>query len=47
MARIDSTDSPAGRSLYAAIERVCIELAQAIVRDGEGATSSASSSAAS
>lgn len=36
--RIDSTDSPAGRSLYAAIERVCIELAQAIVRDGEGAT---------
>jgi glutamate N-acetyltransferase/amino-acid N-acetyltransferase len=38
MARIDSTDSPAGRSLYAAIERICIELAQAIVRDGEGAT---------
>jgi len=38
MARIASTDSPAGRSLYAAIERICIELAQAIVRDGEGAT---------
>jgi len=38
MARIDSADSPAGQLLYAAIEGVCIELAQAIVRDGEGAT---------
>jgi len=38
MPRITSADSDAGRALCAAIERVCIELAQAIVRDGEGAT---------
>lgn len=38
MPRITSAESDAGRALYAAIERVCIELAQAIVRDGEGAT---------
>ena len=38
MPRITSASSDAGRALYAAIERVCIELAQAIVRDGEGAT---------
>jgi glutamate N-acetyltransferase/amino-acid N-acetyltransferase len=38
MPRISDADSPAGRALYAAIEQVCIELAQAIVRDGEGAT---------
>ncbi len=38
MTRITSAGSDAGRALYAAIERVCIELAQAIVRDGEGAT---------
>lgn len=36
--RITDADSPAGISLYSAIEQVCIELAQAIVRDGEGAT---------
>ena len=38
MPRITSAGSDAGRALYDAIERVCIELAQAIVRDGEGAT---------
>jgi len=38
MPRIDSSGSPEGRALHAAIERVCIGLAQAIVRDGEGAT---------
>ena len=38
MARITSAESDAGRALYSAIERICIELAQAIVRDGEGAT---------
>ncbi len=38
MPRITSASSDAGRALYAAIEQVCIELAQAIVRDGEGAT---------
>ncbi|MBU3695052.1 MAG: bifunctional ornithine acetyltransferase/N-acetylglutamate synthase, partial [Rhodocyclaceae bacterium] len=38
MPRIRSAESPEGRALYAAIERICIELAQAIVRDGEGAT---------
>ena len=38
MPRITSADSDAGRALYAAIEQICIELAQAIVRDGEGAT---------
>ena len=36
--RITDADSPAGIPLYSAIEQVCIELAQAIVRDGEGAT---------
>jgi glutamate N-acetyltransferase/amino-acid N-acetyltransferase len=36
--RITDAGSPAGISLYSAIEQVCIELAQAIVRDGEGAT---------
>jgi glutamate N-acetyltransferase/amino-acid N-acetyltransferase len=38
MPNITSAESDAGRALHAAIERVCIELAQAIVRDGEGAT---------
>ncbi|MBU3694255.1 MAG: bifunctional ornithine acetyltransferase/N-acetylglutamate synthase, partial [Rhodocyclaceae bacterium] len=32
MPRIRSAESPEGRALYAAIERICIELAQAIVR---------------
>ena len=30
--------SPLYRALYAAVERVCVTLAQALVRDGEGAT---------
>jgi glutamate N-acetyltransferase/amino-acid N-acetyltransferase len=38
MPRITSAESPEGSALYTAIERICIELAQAIVRDGEGAT---------
>ena len=35
---INAGDAPAAVALYGAIERVCIRLAQAIVRDGEGAT---------
>jgi glutamate N-acetyltransferase/amino-acid N-acetyltransferase len=35
---INAGDAPAAGALYGAIERVCIRLAQAIVRDGEGAT---------
>lgn len=35
---INAGDTPAAVALYSAIERVCIRLAQAIVRDGEGAT---------
>jgi len=35
---INAGDTPAAVALYGAIERVCIRLAQAIVRDGEGAT---------
>jgi len=38
MPLVSDADSPEGQALYAAIERICIELAQAIVRDGEGAT---------
>ncbi|MGN6527192.1 MAG: bifunctional glutamate N-acetyltransferase/amino-acid acetyltransferase ArgJ [Burkholderiaceae bacterium] len=37
-ARIDSLDSDDGRALLAAVTRVSQQLAQAIVRDGEGAT---------
>ena len=33
-----STDDASFNTLYAAVEAVCLELAQAIVRDGEGAT---------
>ena len=35
---IDDIESPAGREVAEAVLGVCIELAQAIVRDGEGAT---------
>ena len=35
---IDSLDSPAGRALFVAMLEVAQKLAQAIVRDGEGAT---------
>ena len=35
---IRDADTPAGRTLYEALEEVFVELAQAIVRDGEGAT---------
>ncbi len=35
---IKSLDSVDGKALYAALERVSVTLAQAIVRDGEGAT---------
>jgi len=37
-AEIDDLDSPAGRALREAVVGLSIELAQAIVRDGEGAT---------
>lgn len=37
-APIESLDSPAGQALQAALEQVARQLAQAIVRDGEGAT---------
>ncbi len=37
-ARIESLDSPAGRALREAVVAVSQQLAQAIVRDGEGAT---------
>ncbi|MGJ7521930.1 bifunctional glutamate N-acetyltransferase/amino-acid acetyltransferase ArgJ [Variovorax sp. LT1P1] len=37
-ARIDSLDSADGRTLLAAMQNVARQLAQAIVRDGEGAT---------
>ncbi|HEX7689205.1 MAG TPA: bifunctional glutamate N-acetyltransferase/amino-acid acetyltransferase ArgJ [Burkholderiaceae bacterium] len=37
-ARIDSLDSEDGRALLAAVTKVSQQLAQAIVRDGEGAT---------
>lgn len=36
--RIDSADSPEAKSLFAALKSVFIRLAQAIVRDAEGAT---------
>lgn len=36
--RIDAIESDAYRALQAAVEEVCVTLAQAIVRDGEGAT---------
>jgi glutamate N-acetyltransferase / amino-acid N-acetyltransferase len=35
---IDSLDSDDGKALVAAMERVSVQLAQAIIRDGEGAT---------
>jgi glutamate N-acetyltransferase / amino-acid N-acetyltransferase len=35
---ITSLDTADGKALYAALERVSVQLAQAIVRDGEGAT---------
>jgi len=38
LAAVKSADSPAGKALQAAISEVAIWLAQAIVRDGEGAT---------
>jgi len=38
IAPVEALDTPRGQALLAAIERVCIRLAQAIVRDGEGAT---------
>jgi glutamate N-acetyltransferase/amino-acid N-acetyltransferase len=37
-ALIDSEQHPAFAALYAAVEQVFVELAQAIIRDGEGAT---------
>jgi len=37
-APVDRLDSDAGRALEQAVTEVCIELAQAIIRDGEGAT---------
>mgnify|MGYP005815979993 CR=1 FL=1 len=37
-ARVDDLDAPAGQALQAAVNDVCRTLAQAIVRDGEGAT---------
>ena len=37
-APVERLDSAAGRALEQAVTAVCIELAQAIVRDGEGAT---------
>jgi glutamate N-acetyltransferase/amino-acid N-acetyltransferase len=35
---VDGADSPAGRALFDAVRDVCLELARAIVKDGEGAT---------
>ncbi|GAB4356060.1 MAG: bifunctional glutamate N-acetyltransferase/amino-acid acetyltransferase ArgJ [Immundisolibacter sp.] len=35
---ITALDTPAGRALQQAVDAVCLALAQAIVRDGEGAT---------
>lgn len=35
---VDQSDSEAGRLLYQAVYDVCVDLAQAIIRDGEGAT---------
>jgi glutamate N-acetyltransferase/amino-acid N-acetyltransferase len=35
---VDSADSPAGRALFEAVRDVCLALARAIVKDGEGAT---------
>ena len=37
-ALIDSPDSEDGQALQTALDRICIHLAQAMVRDGEGAT---------
>jgi glutamate N-acetyltransferase/amino-acid N-acetyltransferase len=37
-APIDALDSPDGQALYQALLQVAVQLAQAIVRDGEGAT---------
>ena len=36
--RVDDLDGPIGQALQAAVDTVCRTLAQAIVRDGEGAT---------
>ncbi|MFZ5523643.1 MAG: bifunctional glutamate N-acetyltransferase/amino-acid acetyltransferase ArgJ [Pseudomonadota bacterium] len=38
LAKVKSAESPAGKALQSAISEVAIYLAQAIVRDGEGAT---------
>jgi glutamate N-acetyltransferase/amino-acid N-acetyltransferase len=35
---VDAADSPAGRALFEAVRDVCVALARAIVKDGEGAT---------
>ncbi len=35
---IADLDSPAGQAFYAALESLCVHLAQEVVRDGEGAT---------
>jgi len=37
-APVTEKDSPLYRALYEAVEQVCVTLAQALVRDGEGAT---------
>jgi len=37
-ARVEDADSAAAQALQQAVTEVCIELAQAIIRDGEGAT---------
>jgi len=37
-APVSDRDSPLYQALYAAVEQVCVTLAQALVRDGEGAT---------
>jgi glutamate N-acetyltransferase/amino-acid N-acetyltransferase len=35
---VDSADSPQGHALFGAVREVCLALARAIVKDGEGAT---------
>lgn len=35
---VDRADSAAGAALYGAVQEVCLDLARAIIRDGEGAT---------
>ena len=37
-ARLESWDSPGADAFYAALRQVCLELAQLVVRDGEGAS---------